>query len=657
MIPMKPMAKVYTGILFLFLFAPIIILLVFSFNSSNSLSVFEGFSLYWYKELFHDTNTLAALKNTLVLALCASIISTIMGTAAAVGINKLRSKYMKMAMNTVTNIPMVNPDIITGISLMLMFVFVGRLMGLGTSLSFWTMLIAHITFCLPYVILQVLPKLRQMDKALPEAAQDLGCTPMRAFLKVELPEIMPGILSGMIMAFTLSLDDFVISYFTAGNGFETLPIRIYSMTKKTVTPKMYALSTLIFFVVLALLLITNLMDDDEDAKTRRAEKKAMRGRKHHPLGNRGKELIAGGVIAVALVVVLGVSAVGNNSDTLELNVYNWGEYISDGSDGSLDTIKAFESWYEEEYGQKVKVNYSTYASNEDMYAKLKSGAVSYDVIFPSDYMIARLKDEGMLLPLDYDNIPNYQYITEDYRGLYYDPNNEYTVPYTYGIVGVIYNANVVDQADIGGWDLLWNETYAGSILQFNNSRDAFGTAMYKMGIDVNTTDKSQWDLALGELMKQRPLVKAYVMDEIFNALEAGEAAIGAYYAGDYFTMVDAQADNVDLQFYYPEETNYFFDAMCIPSCCENKELAEIFINYMLSEEVAIANAEYIYYACPNSLVYDNETYQEDMGEEAMEILYPSMEGFAEKYNHYAYQNLSDEMLSYMNTLWEGLKIN
>ena len=657
MIPMKPMAKVYTGIIFLFLFAPIIILLVFSFNSSNSLSVFEGFSLYWYKELFHDTNTLAALKNTLVLALCASIISTIMGTAAAVGINKLRSKYMKMAMNTVTNIPMVNPDIITGISLMLMFVFVGRLMGLGTSLSFWTMLIAHITFCLPYVILQVLPKLRQMDKALPEAAQDLGCTPMRAFLKVELPEIMPGILSGMIMAFTLSLDDFVISYFTAGNGFETLPIRIYSMTKKTVTPKMYALSTLIFFVVLALLLITNLMNDDEDAKTRRAEKKAKRGHKRHPLGNRGKELIAGGVIATALVVVLGVSAVGNNSDTLELNVYNWGEYISDGSDGSLDTIKAFESWYEEEYGQKVKVNYSTYASNEDMYAKLKSGAVSYDVIFPSDYMIARLKDEGMLLPLDYDNIPNYQYITEDYRGLYYDPNNEYTVPYTYGIVGVIYNANVVDQADIGGWDLLWNETYAGSILQFNNSRDAFGTAMYKLGIDVNTTDKSQWDLALGELMKQRPLVKAYVMDEIFNALEAGEAAIGAYYAGDYFTMVDAQADNVDLQFYYPEETNYFFDAMCIPSCCENKELAEIFINYMLSEEVAIANAEYVYYACPNSLVYDNETYQEDMGEEAMEILYPSMEGFAEKYNHYAYQNLSDEMLSYMNTLWEGLKIN
>ena len=652
---MKPIAKVYTGLIFLFLFAPIIILLVFSFNSSNSLSVFEGFSLYWYKELFHDTNTLGALKNTLVLALAASILSTIMGTAAAVGINKLRNKALQNTYNTVTNIPMTNPDIITGISLMLMFVFAGRLMGLSTSLNFWTMLIAHITFCLPYVILQVLPKLRQMDKALPEAAMDLGCTPFRAFLKVELPEILPGVLSGMIMAFTLSLDDFVISYFTAGNGFETLPIRIYSMTKKTVTPKMYALATIIFFVILALLLITNLMDaDDEDAKERRAAKKHHR---QHHLGNRGKELIAGGVIAAALVVVGAVSIAGSSADTLELNVYNWGEYISDGSDDSLDTIKAFESWYEEEYGQKVKVNYSTFASNEDMYAKLQSGAVSYDVIIPSDYMIARMISEDMLLPLNYDNIPNYQYIGDQYKGLYFDPENQYTVPYTYGVIGVIYDANVVDEADIGGWDLLWNEKYSRSILQFNNPRDAFGTAMYKLGIDVNTTDKAQWDRALDELMKQRPLVKAYVMDEIFNTLQSGEASIGAYYAGDYFIMQEGQADDVDLKFYYPDETNYFFDSMCVPKCAENQELAEIFINFMLSEEAAIANAEYICYASPNSLVYESETYIEDMGEEAMEILYPPMDHFAEKYNHLAYRNLSNEMLSYMNTLWEGLKIN
>lgn len=659
---MKPIAKVYTAILFLFLFAPIVIMLVFSFNSGNSLSVLSGFSTYWYKELFHDANTLGALRNTLILALCAAILSTIMGTAAAVGMNKLRSKYMKAAMNTVTNLPMVNPEIITGISLMLMFVFAGRLMGMATSLNFGTILIAHITFCLPYVILQVLPKLYQMDKALPEAAMDLGCTPFRAFLKVELPEILPGVLTGMIMAFTLSLDDFVISYFTSGNGFETLPIRIYNMTKKTVTPKMYALATIIFFVILLLLLITNLMDDDavreRKAQRRGAKSKAAQasGKKHKPLSDRGRKVLAGSVMGVAALLIIVVSVAGG-SDTLELNVYNWGEYISDGSDGSLDTVKAFEAWYEETYGEKVHVNYTTYASNEDMYAKLKSGAVSYDVIIPSDYMIARLANEDMLLPLNFDNIPNYQYIEDQFRGLYYDPDNTYSIPYTYGVVGVIYDANQVDEADAGGWDLMWNPKYKGKILQFNNSRDAFGTAMYRAGIDVNTTDKSQWEAALQALLEQRPLVKAYVMDEIYNALESGEAAIGAYYAGDYFTMLDAEADDVDLRFYYPDPTNYFIDAMCIPSCCENKELAEVFINFMLSQETAVANAEYIYYASPNSLVYNDETYQEDMGEEAMEILYPEGVNFSEEYNKLAYRNLDDEMLSYMNSLWENLKIN
>ena len=270
---MKPASKVFTALIMIFLFAPIVILLVFSFNEAKSLSVFSGFSLYWYRELFRDSETLNAVKNTLVLAVSASAISTVMGTAAAVGINKLRNRYLHAVMDTVTNIPMINPEIITGISLMLMFVFVGRLFGAATSLSFWTLLIAHVTFCLPYVILQVLPKLQQMDKSLPEAAMDLGCTPLRAFLKVEIPEILPGIVTGMIMAFTLSLDDFVISYFTTGNGFQTLPIRIYNMTKKTVTPKMYALATIIFFVILALLLVSNLSDSDSSQTIQAARQK------------------------------------------------------------------------------------------------------------------------------------------------------------------------------------------------------------------------------------------------------------------------------------------------------------------------------------------------------------------------------------------------
>ena len=263
---MKLSSKIYSGIVFAILFAPILVLLVFSFNESKSLSVFSGFSTKWYLELRNDANTLEAVRNTLILAASATAISTVMGTAAAVGINKLRSKWYRAAMNMVTDIPMTNPDIITGISLMLMFVFVGRLFGASASLNFWTMLIAHVTFCTPYVILQVLPKLQQMDASLREAAMDLGCTPLRAFLKVEIPEILPGIITGAIMAFTLSLDDFVISYFTSGNGFETLPIRIYGMTKKTVNPKMYALATIIFFVTLTLLLISNFVDSSDKSK-------------------------------------------------------------------------------------------------------------------------------------------------------------------------------------------------------------------------------------------------------------------------------------------------------------------------------------------------------------------------------------------------------
>ena len=336
-----------------------------------------------------------------------------------------------------------------------------------------------------------------------------------------------------------------------------------------------------------------------------------------------KKLLSVLLLAALLLSALALTGCGGK-DTLTLNVYNWGEYISDGSEDSLDTIKAFEEWYEAEYGQKIKVNYTTYASNEDMYAKLSSGAVS-----------------------------------ESFRGLFYDPDNKYTVPYTYGVVGVIYNAKVVDEADAGDWDLMWNEKYAGDILQFNNSRDAFGTAQYKLGLDVNSSDRANWDAALEELKAQSPLVKSYVMDEIYNMMASGEAAVGAYYVGDYFTMldmVDEESGSVDLRFYYPERTNFFVDAMCIPSCCQHKELAEIFINYMLSEEPAVANAEYIYYASPNSLVYNNPEYLEELGEDTVELLYRFTDDFSSYFNAYAYRNLDAETLDYITSLWETLKI-
>lgn len=364
-----------------------------------------------------------------------------------------------------------------------------------------------------------------------------------------------------------------------------------------------------------------------------------------------------GFVVLALGLCAGLAGCGHDDDVQTLNVYNWGEYISDGSEDSFDTIAEFEKWYEKTYDKKIKVYYDTFTSNEDMYNKLSTGAITYDVIIPSDYMIDRMISEDMLQPLNYDNIPNYQYIDESFRSLYYDKENQYTVPYTYGVVGVIYDANVVDEADAGGWDLLWNEKYSGKILQFNNSRDAFGTAMYKLGLDVNSTDKAVWDQASEELLKQRPMVYSYVMDEIYNMMESGEASIGAYYAGDYFTMLDNQEESVNLKFYYPEKTNFFFDAMCVPKASKNKELAEIFINFMLSEEAAIANAEYTYYASPNKLVYENEAYIADMGEETMEILYPEWENFTENYNTLSFRNMDKEMLDYVNTLWETIKIN
>lgn len=367
------------------------------------------------------------------------------------------------------------------------------------------------------------------------------------------------------------------------------------------------------------------------------------------------------ILLTALLLALAVPMAScSGTETIVLNVYNWGEYVSDGSEGTLDVNAAFEAYYYETYGVILEVNYTTYASNEDLYAKLKSGATGYDIIIPSDYMIQRMISENMLEELNYNNIPNYKYISEDCRGLFYDPEEKYSVPYTYGMIGIIYNTNRVDEADVGGWDLLWNTKYSGQILQFNNSRDAFGSAMYHAGIDPNTTDLAEWQSALDLLVTQKILVQSYVMDEVFNKMEGEEAAIAAYYAGDYLSMAD---NNESLAFYYPTNadgeyvTNAFVDAMCIPKGCQNKEAAERYIDFMLTKEIAIANAEYVYYASPNRLVYEDAEYMDYIGEEGMEILYPEHMDFKKMYSTYAYQNLDTETLRAVNELWEKLKID
>ena len=362
-------------------------------------------------------------------------------------------------------------------------------------------------------------------------------------------------------------------------------------------------------------------------------------------------------------------------EIVTLNVFNWGQYISDGSYELPDTNALFEKYFNEnladEYGYEIRVNYSTYASNEDMYNKISSGSASYDVIVPSEYMIERMISENLLLPLNKDLLPHLSNIDEKFLTEYgtYDVGGVYSVPYTFSMVGIIYNTDYVDEEDVGSWDLLWNEKYAGKILQFNNPRDAFGTALYYLGYSVNTTDHTKWTEAQNLLRKQKPVVQAYVMDEIFNKMGSGSSYIAPYYSGDYFTMYDT---NDSLAFYYPEEgTNIFVDAMCIPSCAKNVEAAHAYIDFMLTEEPAIANALYTYYGSPNRVVRESAEYQDYMGEEALEILYgnevyvSNYEDLGEIetdklrvsfYSAIANTEENGNLLDFTNALWSELKV-
>ena len=374
------------------------------------------------------------------------------------------------------------------------------------------------------------------------------------------------------------------------------------------------------------------------------------------------------MLAVALLLlcigtVLLCSCETEQGEEITLYVYNWGEYISDGSEGTLDVNAAFEEYCREELNLNVKVNYSTFSSNESMYAKVSGGASAYDVIIPSDYMIQRMVSEGLLMPLDLSLIPNYQYVDEAFKGenVYYedDTDNLYSVPYFYGMVGMIYNTSIVpeDEEDLGSWSLMWDESYKGDILQFNNSRDAFGTALYYLGYDVNDLSEAtrpNWVEALDLLKEQKNVVQGYVMDEIFNKMKSGSAAVAAYYAGDFLSMYE---DNEELAFYYPKEgTNSYVDAMCVPANSRNAELAMRYINFMCREDIAVANAEYTYYASPLTTVIENEEYRECMSEvheDAMDILYGEA---AASVPAQAYMNLSPEGLTILNELWEELKV-
>ena len=653
-------SRLLMALTFLFLYAPIIILIVFSFNAGNSSSVWKGFSLHWYGELFHNRLIMHSVYITLMVSLLATVIATLAGTFASIGLYSMRRKKRGVLM-AVNNIPMMNADIVTGVGLCLLFVvlfngwgaFAGWVNSWQTlvvlperlTMGFGTLLLAHICFNIPYIILAVGPKLRQMDRNLIDAAQDLGCTWMQAFWRVVIPEIKPGIVSGALTAFTMSIDDFIISYFTAGTSSSTLAMTIYGMTKKRVSPEINAISTLLFATVLVLLALINVRESRADKHVQAAQA-AHAPHTHH--NNKNRKLlrrIAAGAVACVLLVTLIVTGRSVKSDRV-VNVCSWGEYI----DENLITR------FEEETG--IRVNYQTAESNEALYSLIKMGGADFDVIVPSDYMIARLIEEDMLAELDYDNIPNFDLIADTYKHLSYDPENKYTVPYTWGALGIIYNTAMVSEP-ITSWSAMFDPQYAGQVLMINNSRDAIGAALLSLGYSLNTTDESQLEEAFNLIKqaKDNGVYQAFVMDEVFGKMEGGNAAIAMYYAGDYLTMLE---NNEDLAFVIPEEgSNWFVDAMCVLKSSQHKDEAEEWINFIASTDANLANMDYIWYASPNAEAleeypaYYQEVNDEELDPELYEIMAPSEETLA---RCELYENLPKATLRLYDSLWTRLGI-
>ena len=650
--------RVLLGLVGLFLYAPIIILIIFSFNAGNSSSVWKGFSLYWYAELLNDRLIMHSVYTTLLVSLLATVIATAAGTFAAIGFYGMRRRT-RTGLMAVNNIPMMNADIVTGVSLCLLFVvffstwhsfavWVNGWQSLVVlperlTMGFGTLLIAHICFNIPYVILSVGPKLRQMDRNLIDAAQDLGCTWMQAFWKVIIPEIKPGIVSGALTAFTMSVDDFIISYFTAGTSSSTLAMTIYGMTKKRVSPEINAVSTLLFVTVLILLAIINLRENHQQSHARRHAEAPPAPTPRRSTGVWKKA--GAGAMACVLLAALIVTGAAARSERV-VNVCSWGEYI----DESLITE------FEEQTG--IRVNYQTAESNEALYSLIKMGGADFDVIVPSDYMIARLIQEDMLAELDYDAIPNFELMDSQFTHLSFDPENKYTVPYTWGSVGIIYNTTMVDEP-ITSWSAMFDEKYAGQVLMINNSRDALMAALCYLGYDINTTDEGQLTEAfeLVKNAKDEGVYQAFVMDEVFGKMEGGNAAIAMYYAGDYLTMLE---NNEDLAFVIPEEgSNWFVDAMCVLKSSQHKDEAMEWINFIASTDSNLANMDYIWYASPNAEAlaeypaYYAETYGEALDEEIYNIMAIPDEVRA---RCELYVNLPQETLRFYDKLWTQLGV-
>ena len=564
-------------LMIVFFYLPILYMIIFSFNDGKSLTSFTGFSLKWYRHMLDSRDMMESLYVTFAVALLATAISTVAGTISAIGLSKSK-KIIRDLMEQVDNLPMMNPEIVTAIGFMLLFI------TFKIEKGFVTMLLAHIAFCIPYVILSVMPKIKSLDPNLADAAMDLGATPWQALTKVIVPQITPGIVSGALIAFTMSVDDFIISYFVTGGGVKNLSIMVYTMSKR-VNPSINAISTLVVVIITLVLLVINLAPV---LASKRENKEEISGR---------KKMIPLAVGAVALVAILIFSSLGGSESSRKyegqtLHVYNWGEY----------TGENIISDFEEETGCTVVME--IFDSNEQMYIKVANGE-SYDILVPSDYMIQRLIDEGYLQKLDYSRLDCLDDLCESVLNLPYDPGNEYSVPYFWGTAGIVYDKTKVDLADLEkeGFEIFLDEKYKGDIYLYDSERDSFMMALKALGYSMNTENEKELEEAYNWLVKcVQTMEPEIVTDEIIDNMAQGRKALGLIYSGDAAYVM---TENEDMGYYLPESgTNLWSDAMVIPKNAKNPELAHEFINFVSDYDGAYDNSSYVGYTSPNQEVMD-----------------------------------------------------
>lgn len=586
-------SKIILTLTMLFFYLPILYIIIFSFNDSRSLTKFGGFSLRWYEKMFADSTMMEAVLYTVIIAIIATVVATVVGTITAIGLSKSRKVVQKMV-ERINDLPVMNPDIVTAISLLMFFSVLTVKKGFGT------LLIAHIMFCIPYVMLSVTPKLRSLDPNLIDAAMDLGATPFQALTKVIVPQIKPGIVSGALIAFTMSFDDFVISYFTTGNGVNNISILVYTMSKR-VNPSINALSTIVILLITLVLGVVNIVPivrekREKDGKSSRAvSRKAMAA-----VAAVLVLAVVGGTVGARLSQQHKSAAAVEKYGSNVLKLYLPGEYLGE------NVISDFEK----QYGVRVIVE--NFDSNEMMYTKLMAGD-RYDVIIPSDYMIERLMNEDFLQPLDKSMIPNMENMSDAVLGMSYDPDNTYSIPYFWGSVGLVYNHENVDPAVIEseGWEVLRNTDYAGHIYIYDSERDSFMMAFKALGYSMNTEDPNEINDAYEWLLQMNNTMSpVYVTDEVIDGMMNGYKDIAVVYSGDAAVVLD---ENEDMSFYMPSQgTNIWCDAMVIPANAENPKLAHEFINYMLTYEAAFDNTETVGYTSPNAEVFEEMTSSEDL---------------------------------------------